>query len=222
MISDFSTFAGLRLAKALRCPSIVNVPGPLDLMRLSGVMPYSTCWQKLLFACLPLRHTLPVGCRTLLRHLGREHALWLVNSVMGVEEEGTLPPSIVLTGPLKPHREEQLDPALQQWLTAQSSVVYVTMGSIARLTSAQACVSSTTQGLTLTGLAAGAGTGRGFEKESDCCVVVTAKRAAAVVARKLQKCLLGAHMAPTGRHLEAASDSCMCLPLRMGWHFGLS
>jgi len=141
VISDFSTFAGPHFAEERGLPCVINVPGSLEMVQLAGIVAYPNLVQRLLFVFIQKMQylLLPPAPRVFLQHLANQkHSTFLINSSFGIEQPCSLPPTVLLTGPLF-NPQTQLESELASWMQqkADVGVVYVSTGSIARLSMPQ-------------------------------------------------------------------------------------
>lgn len=152
VVVDFATLAGMDAAAELKVPLIINLPGPLSLLRnFMGLPDPSTqvSFLGLHFARTRLSaHGLLMWRNTmcmrewmlpLRRHL--VDALLLVQTIWGLDPPQPVPPNVIVTGPLLPPAADMQQklakdhPELHRFLRSfdSQSVVYVTTGSIVEL-----------------------------------------------------------------------------------------
>jgi len=154
VVADFATVAAMDAAKALGIPLVINVPGPVSMLRdFLGLMDPSTHTSRfgfhfgrttfspfVLLRCVNLKGF--GSWATSLREHVLDGALMLVQTIWGLDKPQPLPPNIVVTGPVLPppldlrERLAAEHKELYRFLHASGleGVVYVSTGSMAKLT----------------------------------------------------------------------------------------
>jgi hypothetical protein len=152
-VVDFLTASGVTASQAASVPLVLNLPGPVDMLRQILCLPDPSSAVTVLgftvithrFSALRLLSRLAPVFRSLLSGLYAvaDRCPILVNSFRGFEKPGLLPHNWILTGPLSQPPAELLDelrtrcPNLHEWMEAAREagrpVVYVSTGSIHKL-----------------------------------------------------------------------------------------
>ncbi|CAJ1428235.1 unnamed protein product [Effrenium voratum] len=151
VIADFAGTAGCQVAEDLKISLVVNVPGPLSMVRaFCGIVDTSTAINFLGLHIARQR----LGTWELLRWTGIQKmsnwsarfrsslangALVLVQTIWGLDNTLPVYPNIVVTGPVLPPAADLREklaaehPELSAFLRQSQAVVYVTTGSLAKL-----------------------------------------------------------------------------------------
>lgn len=152
VLVDFASIAGCQVAEEMGIPLVLNVPGPLSLVRaFCGMVDTSTAFNFLGIHIGRQR----LNTLSLVRFLGvRQMSKWgdklrgyiargamvLVQTIWGLDKTMPIYPNIIVTGPVLPPAADLRDklaknhPDLCKFLRASpDGVVYVTTGSLAKL-----------------------------------------------------------------------------------------
>eukprot|EP00438_Fugacium_kawagutii_P004453 Skav232376 [mRNA] locus=scaffold1077:86180:88430:+ [translate_table: standard] len=114
VLADFATLAGASASESFDIPLLINVPGPLRMMRAFLALPDATTGWKLFgffmqrqrlnletFAALiNIQHFASMG-RKLQHHVARG-AVMLVHTIWGLDQPAPVFPNLVMTGPVLP------------------------------------------------------------------------------------------------------------------------
>eukprot|EP00438_Fugacium_kawagutii_P026905 Skav209551 [mRNA] locus=scaffold2497:375448:376896:+ [translate_table: standard] len=153
VLTDFATLAGASAAEICGIPLLINVPGPLSMMRgFLGWPDASTTWKLFGFFMTRQRLNLMTFAASMniarfgtfgrrMNHYLANGAVMLVHTVWGLDQTAPLFPNIVMTGPVLPPAldlREQLAKEhveLHQFLRESdgAGAVYVTTGSHVKL-----------------------------------------------------------------------------------------
>ena len=154
VVVDVICSAGLRAARELGLPLVINVPGPMEVLRHFGRLPDPSTAITVMGVTLmgiqwsPLRvlthFPTPLAMFSEAIRSTADSSLVLVNSFRGLEPPGLIPHNWILTGPLLLPSDELLagmeasHPELTAWMDEAAQeprpVVYVTTGSLVKLT----------------------------------------------------------------------------------------
>eukprot|EP00439_Symbiodinium_sp_Y106_P010623 s5114_g1.t1 len=153
VMTDFATLAGCAVAQKLGIPLLVNLPGPISLLRVFLGMVDTTTACNFLGLHIARQRLSPMGFAgwmnfdqmgewaARLRTFIANGAVVLVQTVWGLDQPTPLPPNVVITGPVLPPAHDLRQklasehPKLHDFLRASgdAGVVYVTTGSLAKL-----------------------------------------------------------------------------------------
>lgn len=152
VMTDFATLAGADIAEEMDIPLLINLPGPLSMLRVFvGMVDTSTGFNFLgLHIARQRLNTFTFGIwmniksfktwgAKLRHHVGRG-AIVLVQTIWGLDQTSPLYPNMVVTGPVLPPATDLRDRLardhvdLHKFLRASpDGAVYVTTGSLAKL-----------------------------------------------------------------------------------------
>ncbi|CAE7438373.1 UGT2B14 [Symbiodinium natans] len=153
VLTDFATLAGCSVADKLDLPLLINLPGPISLLQaFVGMVDTSTAVNFLglhiarqrlstmrFIGWMNFNQMGQWGARV--RAFIAKGAVVLVQTVWGLDQPTSLPPNVVVTGPVLPPAHDLRKklaadhPELHNFLrqSEPAGVVYVTTGSLAKL-----------------------------------------------------------------------------------------
>jgi len=171
IVADFCTTAGIKLAREMDLPLVINFAGPVSLAKQlmraidleRTVMACGGCACAISpftpFSMAVALNLMSLGDYNAEMAWGFKHGLVLVNSFFGLEPAGLVPANVLLTGPLTPPVKSaasklagshpKLAKFLETAVAKKQKVVYVTTGSMAKLNGWQ--VAAIFHGLKATG-----------------------------------------------------------------------
>ncbi|CAE7877977.1 UGAT, partial [Symbiodinium microadriaticum] len=153
VMTDFATLAGCAVAQKLGIPLLVNLPGPISLLRVFLGMVDTTTAVNFLGLHIARQRLSPMSFAGWMnfdqmgewaarfRTFVANGAVVLVQTVWGLDQPTPLPPNVVVTGPVLPPAHDLRQklasehPKLHDFLrkSGDAGVVYVTTGSLAKL-----------------------------------------------------------------------------------------